>query len=197
MFLVISFPSSVFANTLGEVGAAAGIANTLQGTAQIQSKGILDKAKQTVQNYEEAQNNKLTNINAINSEPVPLATQQNIMDPSLVNPTSHPVTQDTSLINPADHSVIQDPSLQSSDNSSVVSNPYSKEELDKKLQDEEIRQETQAVDYKRKFQVFYKRDCQASQKNCHRGAVLTNIKSLIFDYAHKRGSFSEIKKEKN
>ena len=48
------------------------------------------------------------------------------------------------------------------------------------------------VDYKSSTQIFYKQDCLPSQSSCKRkGAVLTNIKSVIFNYAHSRGSFAE------
>ena len=50
------------------------------------------------------------------------------------------------------------------------------------------------VDYKSATQIFYKQDCLPSESNCNRsGAVLTNIKSVIFNYAHSRGSFAEQK----
>lgn len=52
------------------------------------------------------------------------------------------------------------------------------------------------IDYKTGTQIFYKKDCLPSQSNCKRsGAVFTNIKSVIFNYAHSRGSFSENKNQ--
>ncbi len=74
--------------------------------------------------------------------------------------------------------------------------PTSKEELDKRLEDEEILQETESVDYKRPIQIFYKNECKSSQEDCHRGPVFTNIPSLIFDYVHNRGSFSKVEIQK-
>ena len=59
-----------------------------------------------------------------------------------------------------------------------------------------IEVEEKPIDYKAKTQIFYKKDCLPSQSNCQRrGAVFTNIRSVIFDYAHSRGSFSEDEKD--
>ena len=72
-----------------------------------------------------------------------------------------------------------------------------KEEVAERLRDKEIRQKDISVNYKKSVQVFYKKKCQPSQKNCNRGPVLTNIKSVIFDYAHSRGSFAQAEEAKN
>ena len=86
----------------------------------------------------------------------------------------------------------------SADSSSVSSGSpglklLTKEDVEKRLKDEGVRQKTNPVDYKTQVQVFYKNKCLPSQKDCDRGAVLTNIKSVIFDYAHTRGSFAQSK----
>lgn len=64
-------------------------------------------------------------------------------------------------------------------------------ELADRLQDSDIESEASPVDYKASMQIFYKRSCSPSEVNCNKGAVLTNIKSVIFDYAHSRGSFAK------
>ena len=68
-------------------------------------------------------------------------------------------------------------------------------EVEKRFQDQGVDPETKPVNYKAGIQIFYKKNCAPSQKNCSKGAVLTNIKSVIFDYAHSRGSFAELKKK--
>ena len=64
-------------------------------------------------------------------------------------------------------------------------------EIEEEFRDQGIEADTNPVDYKSGMQVFYKNTCTASQKNCRRGAVLTNIKSVIFNYAHSRGIFAK------
>ena len=46
------------------------------------------------------------------------------------------------------------------------------------------------VNYDRKTQVFYKKRCEASDKTCFRHPVFTNIKSVVFNYQHRRGVFA-------
>ena len=160
-FFILSFVFShhTLAMTLGEVGAAAGIASTLQGTAQTQPKDTLDKVKQTVQNYEQIQQQQMEEAQNISAQTV-----------SSVN---HPT----------------EPQSVSSDFHNVKH--LTKEELDKRFDDEGVHQKTNPVDYKAQIQIFYKKKCLPSQKDCNRGAVLTNIKSVIFNYAHTRGSFAK------
>ena len=171
-FLVSLFLSSnVLASTLGEIEAGAAIANTLQGTAQMQSQKALDQAKQVVKKYEEAQNRELASIKDIETGSV-----------SGIN--SSPEKSPHPLNSPLPNSADSSPSL-------------SKRTPDRQLGNEKMRQAVKPVDYNRKIQVFYKKECdETSQRSCHRGAVLTNIKSLAFDYAHNRGGFSKTETKK-
>ena len=164
VYFVLIFPCGALATTLLETGAAVGIANTLQGTVQTQPQKILDKTRKTVKKYEKAQQVALEGV----SKTVPPIGQNKAPAPNR--------STDISI-----------------NSSSERLRNLTKDELDKRFQDEGIYQETKPVDYKRSVQVFYKRECPPSQKNCDRGAVLTNIKSVIFDYAHTRGSFAESK----
>ena len=159
-YFVLSFffSSNVFAMTLGEVGTAASIANTLQGTAQIQPKNTLNKVKNKVQRYEQAQQKRLPKLPSTSNKPRPS------------KPDVHVVREER-------------------ERERTIKEQY----LEERFKQEKIQQETNPVDYKAGIQIFYKRDCSASQKNCNKGAVLTNIKSVIFDYAHTRGSFAEAK----
>ena len=145
------FSQSVSAVTLGEVGAAAGVASTLQGTAQTQQKGTLDKVKQTVQHYEQNQEQKIKEAQGIYSATVPSSNNRESSSSDL-------------------------PRIPQMDSMKHLT----KEELEERFQDEGVKQKTNPVDYKAKVQIFYKRKCAPSQKNCNRGAVLTNIKSVIF-----------------
>ena len=160
--------SGVFASTIIEMEAAGGIASTLQETVQSQPANLIQGARETVQKHEETQNRRLANIEAVNlglEAPSPSQTEQK----------SPPFSSSPSV-----------------DRSGKAA-PFSTEGTSP-AQDKKIHQKVESVDYNRNIQVFYKRGCEPSQKNCHRGAVLTNIKSLIFDYAHRRGSFSKIEK---
>ncbi len=181
---ILSFVCSPSAGavTLGEVGAAAGIAGALQGTAQTQPQKNLDKAKQAIQNYEQVQNQKIKEAENIRSPDSAPANHldgpaENLAEPA---PANH-------LEGHAEN--LSEPSLPPEDKSQHSA----KEELDEDedLRDKEEYQDANPVDYKARMLVFYKRKCPPSQKRCNRGAVLTNIKSVIFNYAHTRGSFAQ------
>jgi len=159
--LSFAFSNNVSAVTLGEVEAAAGIASTLQGTAQTQPQNTLNKVKQTVQNYEQIQQQQMKEAQDIGSQSA-YSASHSTNSPS-VSLDSHNIKHLT------------------------------KEDVGRRLKDEGVHQKTNSVDYKAQVQVFYKRKCLSSQKDCNRGAVLTNITSVIFNYAHTRGSFSESK----
>ena len=45
--------------------------------------------------------------------------------------------------------------------------------------------------YKSQSVVFYKNDCNLKDKNCKRGAMLVNIKSVMFDYEQGRMKFKK------
>ena len=83
--LILSLAPSpyVLATTLGEVNAAAGIANTLQGTAQNQPQDALNKVKQVVQEHEQVQQKKdLANTQAINTaQPAVQGNEANLKAP--------------------------------------------------------------------------------------------------------------------
>lgn len=244
--LPLVFSVEVFAVTLGEVGVATGIANTIQGTAQSSHKETLNQVKETINQHEEDQKNRTAMTNSIlnpsseganvpaeapqnNGNPletvnVPVETPQNNGNPlEIVNiPTEAPQNSDNPL------EIVNVPTEAPQNSGNPLENEFSgnrpetapsydldrfsfseeedplptqqleenlndltKEELDRRFSDQDIYQEVEPVDYKSSIQVFYKNRCPASSsKNCQRGAVLTNIKSVIFDYAHSRGNFA-------
>ncbi len=58
-------------------------------------------------------------------------------------------------------------------------------------------EEANPVDYKADVQIFYKRKCQNNQKNCNRGPIFTNIKSVIFNYNRtQERNLAQAKKKK-
>lgn len=65
---------------------------------------------------------------------------------------------------------------------------------DKVFTQDSIDIQVEAVDYTKKTMVFYKNKCEDGQSYCYKNPVLTNIKSVIFDYAHQRGIFAKTEK---
>lgn len=64
-------------------------------------------------------------------------------------------------------------------------------------QEKQAQSNIKNIDYNKGLQVFYKKSCKAGEKKCHRGAVLTNINSVIFDYAKARGRFADLKNKRS
>lgn len=154
------FSFSVFASTLGEMGAAAAIAGELQKTGQANLAPLVDQVKEKVKQYEQTQQERLADI---------------------VSESGKKLASEQGMDSRAPQSIAEGKALEH----------LTDREIEERLQDEAIKPETNPVDYKAGIQVFYKRTCPAPQENCNRGAVLTNIKSVIFDYSHSRGSFAK------
>ena len=195
-FLILSlFPPFILATTPGEVSTAAGMEGTLQGTVQSQPKEALNKVKQIVQEHEQVQQEKdLANAQAIEEtqqkaqEHAPGRQERAISNnqaPPVAAPDAEAISPPPEEENPA-HPLFEEDSLLKD------IRDLTKEEFEERLQDD-INQDTKPVDYTSPIQIFYKRKCASNQANCNRGAVLTNIRSVIFDYAHTRGSFAESK----
>ena len=161
LFLSLFFSFPVFATTLGEIGAAAAIANKLQETGQADSASLIKQAKEKLEQYNEAEKRKLASIVSGNVTP----------------PASDPVEG-------------SQPQQNLTGGTEDLKH-LTEREIEERFQDQGIEPETEPVDYKAGIQVFYKNKCSASQKDCSKGAVLTNIKSVIFDYAQSRGSFAK------
>jgi len=169
-YIIFIFFNSAEAANLIETGVATGINNTLQQKATLQPKEFLNKAQNAVNKYEEDQQRRLE----LEGNP--------IKDPSNEEDQQRYLEEDQQRHLELEADPIKDPS----------------NEEEKKNQDENsnlVIQNTKPVDYESSIQVFYKKDCSNLPNNCQRGAVLTNIKSVIFDYAHARGSFAKPSKE--
>ena len=68
------------------------------------------------------------------------------------------------------------------------------EDLEQQLDDGGIAIQADRVDYTKGTVIFYKNNCKhTTHQNCTAVPVLTNIKSVIFDYAHNRGEFQQRK----
>ena len=63
------FSGSVFATTLVEIGAAPGIANTIQNTGSFQKGQMLDKVKEQIKEYEKAKHSQFKNLESANPQP--------------------------------------------------------------------------------------------------------------------------------
>ena len=271
--ILFIFCQTALANTLTETQTAVGIANTLQGTAQGNPQGVLNKVKETTNNYEQAQQQKQAEIpEPISSQPIhsnnptiatpnetqqippqsptepqpihsnnptiatPNETQQippqsptepqpiHSNNPTITGPDEAPQRLPQSLPDSLNGSALDNLSLSEQEREQIhslnesISSPShadssgagfetAESNMDSmNLEEENIEitesyftpekivsiQDERPIDYKSSTQIFYKQDCLPSQSKCERnGAVLTNIKSVIFNYAHSRGSFAE------
>ena len=196
----------LWANTLLETQTAVGIANTLQGTAQGNPTKILNHVKDTVNNHEiqapspAPASSAPSNNNPETQQRRPQALPENnpVLDQATLSEQERHQIQDLSnsphtVSNP---NIIDSPN--SLNNSAQEEGPEITErnqEVEEYLRTEKIiAVEDMPMDYKAKTQIFYKKNCLPSQSDCKRsGAVFTNIQSVIFNYAHSRGSFSEEK----
>ena len=210
LFFLI-FSQSLWANSLLETQTAIGIANTLQGTGQENPQQILDQVKENVNQEKQAQEQRMASIqDSLNPPPPP-----NNNPPQQRSPQSFPESDphlEQAVLSDQERNQIQ--KLNKPSSPSMVHNPSppvdsfneslnrehdfegakdpSEESMKEYFKPERVVElEERPIDYKASTQIFYKNDCLPSQKNCKRdGAVFTNIKSIIFDYAHSRGSFS-------
>ena len=225
LFLLF-FSQGLYANSLLETQTASGIANTLQGTAQGNPQALLNNVKENVNNYEQKQEERLSNIE-VNSHPNPeeLEVQERSIQSQQNNPldSAPPLSNEErdqiqeinhspeAIVNvpppdspPSTHSNFpepapptnQEPNPFDTQNQSQITNEFQKNEVptEEYFEADKIIEIEKPIDYKLGTQIFYKKDCLPSEKNCKRsGPVFTNIKSVIFDYAHSRGSFSKNK----
>ena len=188
--LSLSFFSSVLAATMDERGKDVGLGDVTQKINPIPSKTNLDRVKQTVQEYEEAQQKRMATAQTMDS---PINASENfdsMSSPPLDGPRNH--------FNAHSEQAVEDSNLEFTESAETDElRSLGEKSLRERLRDEGIYQDIKPVDYKTSTQVFYKRKCSSVQKNCDRGPLLTNIKSVIFDYAHTRGSFAQSQKAKN
>ena len=189
--LSLSFFSPVLAATMDEKGKDIGHGDVTQKINPIPSKTDLDRVKQTVQEYEEAQQKRM-------------ATAAQTMDSPINDSENFDSMSAIPLDGPRNHfkahseQAVEDSNLEFTESAETDElRSLGEKSLRERLRDEGIYQDIKPVDYKTSTQVFYKKKCSSVQKNCDRGPLLTNIKSVIFDYAHNRGSFSQSQKAKN
>ena len=127
-----------------------------------------------------------------NSDPRKISSLPVAKNPIVEN--SDPRKEKHSLENP----IVSDPQVLDSKQKSQLEEKLknlSEPEIERYSREEKVEIETSTpVNYKSNIQIFYKENCLSSQANCRRShPVLTNIKSVIFDFAHARGSFSKTK----
>ncbi|MCY4321702.1 MAG: hypothetical protein OXC37_04805 [Bdellovibrionaceae bacterium] len=186
VFFII-FSPFVFGSTLLETQTAVGISNTLQGTAQVNSQELINQAKGAVENYKPDQSPVIQNPS---SEPQSIPNNEIFEQADLSNKEQ---TQIEGIGSPSPNFVDNNFSPPPNDDIIVVSdNEQNLNSENSENQDEFLDNEEDSINYKQLTHIFYKNPCKADQANCVRsGAVLTNIKSVIFDYDHNRGKFSE------
>ena len=190
--LILSFGFPVFATTLLESTTAAGIANTIQGTGQVNPQQIINNVKNTVNQISNSQpasaqaganpteNNPAQQVlGEVVGSPNNLLPQEST--PGAYNNLNRALARD-SLGQPVGKGGLTLENLRN----------LSKEEIIRlALSDGEIRPEdlsAGSVEYKSKAVVFYKKDCQSpAPESCQRShPVFTNLKSVIFNYNHNR-----------
>ena len=247
--LLLAFSQALWANTLIETQTAVGIANTLQGTAQVNPQEVLNQVKENVDNYEQAQEQKISAMPAPQAQPAmpnpqeeipeqrsPQSEQNNPLDQATLSdqqkeeiqnlnqapepmennpPPEYPEPMENNPSPEYPEPMENNPSPEypepmennpppDSFDMNENSDYQDINELDERLPKEEYFQtdriieiEDKPIDYKAGTQIFYKKDCLPAKNDCKRsGAVFTNIKSVIFNYAHSRGSFSKNKESK-
>ena len=83
--------------------------------------------------------------------------------------------------------------------SSIDRPPINPDDLGGNLNNQELERANRHeddVDYKTGSTVLYTKKCDPKSQNCNRGAVFTNVKSVIFDYNNRRGRFANVPKSK-
>ena len=141
--------------------------------AKLKPLSLADRARQKVNEYHAKQKEQIDQIlpnvsSFLSGQPIPqgeaIPPEAGAMPSGQASPPSPPLPDQGSLEAPAAEGKAQE--------------------------DETEDSSLRSVDYTSPTQVFYKRECPPEEKDCVRGAVLTNIKSVIFDYSKTRGSFT-------
>ena len=163
LFLVISlasFPFFTFSMTLGEVGAAASIQNTLNGAATSSSRDSIKKIIKQVEGQEQREKRRVESLKE---------RTENLEE----RPNDSDYTSTIQLEN------------------------LNRDQLDDRFNDDGIEIDAGKVNYTKGTAIFYKNNCHNAEGNrtpsstCRPIPVLTNIKSVIFNYAHSRGEFKK------
>ena len=101
--------------------------------------------------------------------------------------------QDLQALDSQPPDLFKKPKISDTSDETDSSEKLSAEDLEQESKNKETIQQkkSKSVNYTKSAQVFYKKKCLPSRSDCNRGAVLTNIPSVIFDYAVSRGIFEE------
>ena len=171
--LIVVFSPFTFSMTLGDVTAATAIQNTLNSTAAPSYGKVLDKVKTDLKKAEEVERKKQAELKDLNLHP---------------ESTTKPLAEDRN-------------NIQSGDSLDFKNDPHlenlSRNELDERFDDGGVEINVDKImDYTKKTVIFYKGNCEnkdgrTPSSTCSPMPVLTNIKSVIFNYAHKRGEFKK------
>ncbi len=99
---------------------------------------------------------------------------------------------------PKEHVVSSPKSSSHPNHKDTLLESLSRDELNERFNDGGIEITADKVDYTKGTTIFYKDNCKMGKKRnrspsstCNPIPVLTNIKSVIFNYAHNRGEFKE------
>lgn len=174
-FLIFSI-SQATAVTVIEQGVAASIQNTLSATAVSPSYDT-EASEKAVEDYNRRQNERENDPNFNNRAPDDFNNSYNA-DNNSYNP-------DNNLDNYSEN--IQIPKG-GSDSANVDAN--------KRLLENNNNSSNKASYDKKGLQILYTKKCTSKDKTCNRGAVLTNIKSIVFDYNNRRGLYAKVPKNK-
>jgi len=215
LFGLLGFAPWAFSVTLLEGVTAAGIQNTLSSTATTDGSAVKQQIIDKIKKAERQEQNKQKQIERISNSKDPSLLPPSHLPQIESQPemTSQPTTSQRIIARPIQsdlsnppHSHLSNPPYSSSKDRNLISekNPSSQQidslssdELDQKLNDEGISIDSDKVDYTKSTAIFYKNNCKdkdstrSPSQTCTPIPVLTNIKSVIFNYAHSRGEFEE------
>ena len=160
---VFSQNQVVSAASLLETTTATGIANSIQGTPQLNPKELINDVKNTVN---------------------PEAQAVVASSPSDVNEKNRALAGDSLKQGPTGKEIFQN--LQEAKTNEEVRSAFADEQVTPDESD------SKRMKYTQPTVIFYKKDCEIPNLNCKRShPVFTNLKNVMFDYANKRMNFQK------
>ena len=197
-FISLCFSSSAFGvEGLAGASSAIGIANTLQNKAQVNPNKAINTSKQAVKQIEK----KKSTPNLDDFLNNPKKFKQEVQDELLQTYI------DRGANDKRKRKEVQDELLQTyidqlRDKEASQTQPTSPQNIQPNQDPNLILKSKEGASqnapipsvsnlYKSKSVILYKNDCSLKDKNCKRGAMLVNIKSVMFDYEQGRMKFNK------
>ena len=194
--LLIFLSPPAWGTTLIEATTAVGIANTLQNTQQGAVQGQLDRANQTVQEYQSAIDRGQAQHEEITGSPqIFIHDRHDPNSPARPWDSANPDNQGVEISKEQLHDILQ---IQQAEerHQQILSEEARRRHIEHITEEfptefnpdsKDISSKKTTVNYKAKTVVFYKKDCAKTETQCRKShPVLTNIKSVIFNHAQGR-----------